>query len=97
MVSVVLAMSNVFYAVDIYLKCHCSYHDNNGDLVEDYRLIRRVYLCNKNGLVVDLISTLPVDLIALMVPNANHPVVASIRLVKLVRLLRLVEKLLSCF
>ena len=88
-IAIILALCNLMYFVDIYLKCHISFYNINGDLIDDYHEVRTKYLKDFNGFAVDMVAALPMDICGYAVTSIGPTLIVYLRLLQLVRLVRI--------
>ncbi|XP_035668949.1 uncharacterized protein LOC118411052 [Branchiostoma floridae] len=85
-------LCDAFFLIEIWLKFHMSYIDEHGNVEADFDRIFTHYFYNKNGLLVDVIAALPVDIFALAADTHQRLIVLSLlRLWHLLRGVRVVQ------
>ncbi|XP_037081197.1 uncharacterized protein LOC119101913 [Pollicipes pollicipes] len=84
---VVLGLCTCVYIFNIYVRMHTAYYDNYGDLVRDYKTVRRFYMHRPTGFLVDVLSALPIGVLILIKPESIvlRRTVANVRFVQLTR------------
>eukprot|EP00058_Branchiostoma_floridae_P006940 XP_002592428.1 hypothetical protein BRAFLDRAFT_67294 [Branchiostoma floridae] len=85
-------LCDAFFLIEIWLKFHISYIDEHGNVEADFDRIFTHYFYDKNGLLVDVIVALPVDIFALAADTHQRLIVLSLlRLWHLLRGVRVVQ------
>ena len=61
---------SLIYTINIFIRMHTAYYDNYGDLVCDQNTVRKKYMRRPTGLLIDVISALPVGILVLIQPES---------------------------
>lgn len=80
---------DVFFAADLCINFRTAYRDSGGTLITQPRAIAAQYL--RTWFTVDLLATLPIDLVAEAVTGDSRPAFRSLKLIRAVRLIRLLR------
>jgi len=76
----------------IFLNFHICYYTEEGDLVDDFFTIERHYLKLPSGFLRDILSVLPIELLALLAPpNSQFLYLSTLRVLRLLRALNILE------
>jgi hypothetical protein len=81
------------FVADMVIQCHLRYMDHDNKMVEDLRLIRQKYF--KSWFVIDLVSIMPFDIVAIADNKQSLGHLKVLRVVRLLRLSKLVRILRS--
>lgn len=80
-------LCDLLFWVEIYINFHLGYIDSFGDLVDEYEAISKNYSRKLDYFLLDLLSVLPFDILALAAPSGDRLLVLSyLRLTRLLRL-----------
>ena len=86
-------LTDLLYYLEIYIKFHTCYYDQNGAVIIRYDLLVRHYLHDAKGFAFDFAAIVPVELCASLFENDNvrTPMIFYFRLWHCLRIYRLWE------
>jgi len=85
-------IKDLFFFMDLLLNFTTAYYDKNGNLVRDPKTISKHYV-STNLFIIDLITALPIPLVADLVIHRDDTRVSFLRLLRFLRFLRLIRVL----
>ncbi|KAF0307493.1 Potassium voltage-gated channel subfamily H member 7 [Amphibalanus amphitrite] len=66
----ILLVISLVYTVNIYIRMHTAYYDNYGDLVCDQLSVKKKYIREPTGLLIDVLSALPIGMLVFIHPGS---------------------------
>ena len=67
---------SLVYTVNIFIRMHTAFYDNYGDLVYDQHTVKKKYIRQPTGLLIDVLSALPIGVLVLIHPDSPELLVA---------------------
>lgn len=77
----------------IFIKFHIAYEDGRGQIVSDFNSVALHYLKTPYGFFLDIILLMPIELIALLIPDTSTSTSALLymRIIRVTRIVRIIQ------